>query len=185
MAAAVHKLFTGEVQQGAEQPMWRYIDYEGIMQGPFPAASMEEWHEAKYLADPAIRVCGTERKVSPPNLPPPDFFIPLGALIYWVRRGHKFTPITVADIQSGSLPEELQVLKDGAQKAVAPTAAAAAAAGAAAGAAPEESAGSAAGSQTGGKGEEDVGDAADEGEESLAAAISRLAVSKAVEEHGE
>lgn len=57
-----------------------------------------------------------ERKVSPPNLPPPEFFIPLGALIYWIRRGHQFTPITVADIQSGQLPDDLQKLKDGAEK---------------------------------------------------------------------
>lgn len=56
---AVRKLFTGEVQQGAEQPMWRYIDYEGIMQGPFPAKSMEDWYNAGYLSDSSIRICGT------------------------------------------------------------------------------------------------------------------------------
>lgn len=57
--AAVHKLFYGEAHQGAEQPMWRYIDYEGAMQGPFPASSMEEWYHKGYLSDPTIRVCGT------------------------------------------------------------------------------------------------------------------------------
>lgn len=58
------------------------------------------------------------RKVSPPNLPPPDFFIPLGALVFWVRRGHRFTPFTTADILSGKLPEELNLLKESAAKAV-------------------------------------------------------------------
>ena len=55
--------------------------------------------------------------MSAPNLPPPDFYMPLGALIFWIRRGHHFTPITVADIQSKNLPEELATLKDSAAKA--------------------------------------------------------------------
>ena len=117
LADAVCNLFTGEVDQGAEQPMWRYIDYEGATQGPFPAKTMIDWFEGGYLADSAIPVCGTERKVSPPNLPPPEFYLPLGALIYWVRRGHHFKPITVADIQSKNLPEELATLKESAEKA--------------------------------------------------------------------
>lgn len=97
--------------------MWRYMDFEGAIQGPFPAKSMIEWFQAGYLSDSAIKVCGTERKVSAPNLPPPDFYMPLGALIFWIRRGHHFTPITVADIQSKNLPEELATLKDSAAKA--------------------------------------------------------------------
>lgn len=117
LADAVRKLFTGDVDQGAEQPMWRYIDYEGATQGPFPAKTMIEWFEGGYLTDSAILVCGTERKVSPPNLPPPDFYMPLGALIYWVRRGHTFKSITVTDIQSKNLPEELATLKESAAKA--------------------------------------------------------------------
>lgn len=115
---AVHKLFTGNVEQGADQPMWRYIDFKGNMQGPFPARSMEGWFAEGYLSDSTIPVCGTERKVSPPNLPPEEFFIPLGALIYWVRRGNHFKPITVTDIQSKQLPPELAVLKESAAKAV-------------------------------------------------------------------
>jgi len=119
-AAAVSKLFTGEVSLGTDQPMWRYIDPQGNMQGPFPAQDMESWYSEGYLANPALRVCGTERKVAPPNLPPPEFFIPLGALIYWVRRGHKFTPITVADVVAKELPAELQKLKDGAERVATP-----------------------------------------------------------------
>ena len=46
--------------------------------------------------------CATqERKVSPPNLPTPDFFVPLGALISYVKSGNKFTPVHVEDIRSG------------------------------------------------------------------------------------
>lgn len=114
--AAVARLFTGETELGTEQPMWRYIDVEGAMQGPFPASSMLEWYREGYLGDSNLRVCGTERKVAPPNLPPPEFFIPLGALVYWVRRGHRFSPVLVSDIQAGRLPEELHKLKDGADK---------------------------------------------------------------------
>ncbi|WPT18104.1 hypothetical protein PSENEW3_00006106 [Picochlorum sp. SENEW3] len=117
LAEAVHKLFSGDVDQGADQPMWRYIDYEGVTQGPFPAKSMIEWFQGGYLSDSTIPVCGTERKVSPPNLPPNDFYIPLGALIYWARRGNHFKPVTVADIQSKTLPEELAALKESAAKA--------------------------------------------------------------------
>lgn len=113
----MHKLFSGDVDQGADQPMWRYIDYEGVTQGPFPAKSMIEWFQGGYLSDSTILVCGTERKVSPPNLPPNDFYIPLGALIYWSRRGNHFKPITVADIQNKTLPEELAGLKESAAKA--------------------------------------------------------------------
>ena len=120
VASAVSRLFHGEVNQGAEQPMWRYFDPEGNMQGPFPAKDMETWFQEGYLANPGLKVCGTERKVAPPNLPPPEFFIPLGALIYWVRRGHKFSPITVADVMAKRLPVELQKLKDGAEKVSAP-----------------------------------------------------------------
>lgn len=98
--------------------MWRYIDFKGNMQGPFPALSMEGWFAEGYLSDSTIPICGTERKVSPPNLPPEEFFIPLGALIYWVRRGNHFKPITVADIQSKQLPPELAALKESAAKAV-------------------------------------------------------------------
>jgi hypothetical protein len=97
--------------------MWRYIDYEGAIQGPFPAKSMIEWFQGGYLSDSAIMVGGTERRVSPPNLPPPEFYMPLGALIFWIRRGHRFEAITVADIQNKTLPGELATLKDSAAKA--------------------------------------------------------------------
>ena len=173
--------------------MWRYSDYEGVMQGPFPAKSMEEWFGAGYLADTKIAVCGTDRKVSPPNLPTPAFFIPLGALIYWVRRGHKFTAVTVADIAAGALPEELQALKDSAEKAVGPVPTAP----------PASAEGfNATAAEAGGEGEgaEDASSAVQglapvavaveveverkgEDDASLAASMAALAVSKAVEAH--
>lgn len=54
--------------------------------------------------------------MSAPNLPPMDFFIPLGALLYAVRRGKRLSVITVADIRSKALPKDLQELKEGAKK---------------------------------------------------------------------
>lgn len=116
IAAAVQRLFTGDVALGTEQPMWRYIDAEDVTQGPFSAVEMINWYREGYLSDANLRVCGTERKVSPPSVPPSDFYIPLGALVYWVRRGHRFNAITVADVEAGKLPEELQKLKEGADK---------------------------------------------------------------------
>ncbi|KAL4421322.1 hypothetical protein ABPG75_010613 [Micractinium tetrahymenae] len=139
--AAVQKLFTGEVALGTEQPMWRYIDPDGNMQarrapwlhpvwdcaqlaslrgctllrlvgfGPFPAKDMLGWHEAGYLHDKSLPMCGTSRKVSPPNLPTPDYFVPLGVLIAYVRSGKKFVAVEPDDICSGKVPEYLQRLK--------------------------------------------------------------------------
>lgn len=40
--------------------------------------------------------------MSPPNLPPPAYFVPLGLLIDYVKGGHKFQPVTVDDIRSGA-----------------------------------------------------------------------------------
>lgn len=41
------------------------------------------------------------RKVSPPNLPTPDYFAPLGALIAYVRSGKRFVAVEVDDIRFG------------------------------------------------------------------------------------
>ena len=45
--------------------------------------------------------------MSPPNLPTPAFFVPLGALLSYVRGGgsgggQRFVPVTVDDIRSGA-----------------------------------------------------------------------------------
>lgn len=81
--------------------MWRYIDPDANMQGPFPAKDMLSWHEAGYLHDLTLPMCGTSRKVSPPNLPTPDFFVPLGDLIAYVRSGRKFVAVEPDDIRAG------------------------------------------------------------------------------------
>lgn len=41
--------------------------------------------------------------MSPPNLPTPDFFVPLGALIAYVRSGKKFVAVEPDDIRAGEL----------------------------------------------------------------------------------
>ena len=55
---AIHKLFTAEAEMGTEEPMWRYIDLNGSMQGPYPAQKMEEWWDLEYL-NSNILICGT------------------------------------------------------------------------------------------------------------------------------
>lgn len=39
--------------------------------------------------------------MSPPNLPTPDFFLPLGKLLEAARRGQRFVAVTVQDIKRG------------------------------------------------------------------------------------
>lgn len=39
--------------------------------------------------------------MSPPNLPTAEFFVPLGALLEYVRAGNKFEPVRVDDVRSG------------------------------------------------------------------------------------
>jgi len=36
--------------------------------------------------------------------------------MYWVRRGHRFNAVTVADVEAGKLPEDLKKLREGAEK---------------------------------------------------------------------
>ena len=43
--------------QGAEEPTWRYIDPEGIVQGPFTAREMHTWLESNYL-QMDLPICG-------------------------------------------------------------------------------------------------------------------------------
>lgn len=53
------------------------------------------------LQDMDLPICGTERKVSPPNLPTPPYFVPLGRLLGWVAQGNQLVPVHVDDIKSG------------------------------------------------------------------------------------
>lgn len=53
---------------------------------------------------PVARLAAAQsRKVSPPNLPTPEFFVPLGALIAYVRSGKKFVAVEPEDIRTGEL----------------------------------------------------------------------------------
>ena len=46
--------------------------------------------------------------MSPPNLPTPAYFVPLGALIDYVRAGNRFTAVCVDDIRSGEWQVRVQ-----------------------------------------------------------------------------
>lgn len=39
--------------------MWRYIDLEGNVQGPFPASQMLNWYEKGHLNMTNLLICGT------------------------------------------------------------------------------------------------------------------------------
>jgi len=79
--------------------MWRYIDYQGTVQGPFPAATMQQWYMSGDLPND-LPVCGSERRVSPPNLPDPSMYRPLADLIGEASRGQKYQPISPEDIRN-------------------------------------------------------------------------------------
>lgn len=40
--------------------------------------------------------------MSPPNLPTPEFFVPLGRLLDYVRGGHRLVPVHADDIRAGA-----------------------------------------------------------------------------------
>lgn len=44
--------------QGAELPMWRYIDPAGACQGPFESMEMMKWFEGSFLKA-SLLICGT------------------------------------------------------------------------------------------------------------------------------
>ena len=43
--------------QGADEPVWRYIDPDGQVQGPFSAREMHTWYESNYL-QMELPICG-------------------------------------------------------------------------------------------------------------------------------
>ena len=45
------------VMQGTEAPMWRYIDPDGQVQGPFNSNEMHTWFESNYL-QMELPICG-------------------------------------------------------------------------------------------------------------------------------
>ncbi|KAK9915406.1 hypothetical protein WJX75_008743 [Coccomyxa subellipsoidea] len=96
------KLFAAEAELATDEPMWRYIDPSGTVQGPFPARNMLEWYRKGMLHDMGLQVCGAERKVAPPDVPLPIHYYKLGDLLESVKRGQRFAAVTVADIRSGT-----------------------------------------------------------------------------------
>eukprot|EP00873_Tetraselmis_striata_P003068 jgi/Tetstr1/423332/TSEL_014030.t1 len=91
-------LFESGATLGSEAPMWRYIDLEGNIQGPFPAKDMQVWFAGGFL-QPDLLVCGTGRLVSPPNLPHKSLYRPLKALMDEVAAGKKYQPISPEDVR--------------------------------------------------------------------------------------
>ncbi|KAL3136862.1 kinesin-like protein, variant 2 [Trebouxia sp. C0009 RCD-2024] len=90
------RLFTAD-RQGAEEPVWRYIDPDGQVQGPFSAREMHTWYDSNYL-QMDLPICGMERKVSPPDLPSRELYKSMGQMLQQVSRGNKFRPTTVKDV---------------------------------------------------------------------------------------
>ena len=97
--AIARRLFTAGAALATDEPMWRYRDPSGTVQGPFPAGSMVEWYGAGYLgAD--LPTCGASRKVGAPHLPLACHYAPLAALLASVARGEAFHPLTLEKVKA-------------------------------------------------------------------------------------
>ncbi|KAK9809428.1 hypothetical protein WJX73_006254 [Symbiochloris irregularis] len=98
------QLFTAGAKQGAEEPVWRYIDPAGNVQGPFPANHMTTWY-CDGLLMASLPVCGTERKVAPPDLPPKTLYRPLDDLLRQVDERQGFKPVSLEDVRRAASPQ--------------------------------------------------------------------------------
>ncbi|CAL8468583.1 g8123 [Coccomyxa elongata] len=107
-AKIAQKLFTAEAELATDEPVWRYIDPSGTVQGPFPAKNMLEWYRKGMLHDMGLKVCGAERKVAPPDMPLPIHYYKLGDLLDSVKRGQRYAAVSVADIRNGISTFHLQ-----------------------------------------------------------------------------
>ena len=92
-------LFTGGARLATDEPVWRYRDPAGVVQGPFPARSMLDWYARGYLA-PRLPVAGCDRKVAPPHVPPPALYKPLGDLLAAAAVGTPPPALTLEDVKN-------------------------------------------------------------------------------------
>lgn len=51
-----------------------------------------------------------ERKVSPPDLPPPELYKSMGQMLQQVVRGNRFRPVTVKDVAAAAAKNASKVL---------------------------------------------------------------------------
>ena len=124
-----------------DEPVWRYRDPQGDVQGPFPPSSMIGWLAAGYLA-PDLPVCAASRKVSAPDVPPASLYRPLRQLLLLATRNGGVDvprPVSVEDVRAAIAAGETGKVTAGTTATAAPAKAAAATAGAAATAAPSSS----------------------------------------------
>eukprot|EP00884_Botryococcus_braunii_P008929 jgi/Botrbrau1/18037/Bobra.0062s0027.1 len=103
------KLFQAEAELASNHPVWWYIDPTQTVQGPFPANNMITWFQEGYLHDMNLPICGTERKVAPPNTPVLAQYVPLRQLFEAIKTGQRFRPVTIQEIarfREGGTPSE-------------------------------------------------------------------------------
>jgi hypothetical protein len=78
--ATPKELFTAGASQPMDEPVWRYVDNEGQIQGPWTSKQMISWYQQGYF-DMDLLVVGCDRKICPPNLPKMEEYVALGKLI--------------------------------------------------------------------------------------------------------
>lgn len=75
------ELFTAGAQKPMDEPVWRYVDNEGQIQGPWTSKQMISWYQQGYF-DMDLLVVGCDRKICPPNLPKREEYVALGKLLH-------------------------------------------------------------------------------------------------------
>lgn len=78
-------LFRGKSRsEGGGEPLWRYVDNGGKVQGPFSAQQMILWDDSNFFQT-SLLMLGCAPNLAPPNLPPTSSYRPFGELLAEAR----------------------------------------------------------------------------------------------------
>ncbi len=79
------RLFRGMYHsKSGGEPLWRYVDNHGKVQGPFSAQQMILWDDSNFFQK-SLLMLGCAPNLAPPNLPPTSSYRPFGELLREVR----------------------------------------------------------------------------------------------------
>ena len=84
----------GEVSfRRRREPLWRYVDNGGKVQGPFSAQQMILWDDSNFFQT-SLLMLGCAPNLAPPNLPPTSANVPLEAPVPMRERSARYSPAT-------------------------------------------------------------------------------------------
>ena len=75
------RLFRGRSHsKSGGEPLWRYVDNDGKVQGPFSAQQMILWDDSNFFQK-SLLMLGCAPNLAPPNLPPTSSYRPFSELL--------------------------------------------------------------------------------------------------------